>query len=345
MNNIYMFPSVLEGNNTELKSVADDLINGMKLFINGGAYIIGNLALTEGISPHKIINSSPDDLDYQLLLSAGLLLANFNNNRAAYLTTGFPFSTYQINRQVAKDYIKRLHSIRYDASPFSNKTGADKMHVQVSDVDILPEMMGNIIALRKGEYEARGDFFIVSLGFGTCEAVVSTENGIVQRTTTSTYGMQYAIDLLINELSRSHYLGLKNKRQVDIAFQRNYIVLNRKKIDITDLKKKVLHNYYHDVISPALRNAFKDSDFEKASKFFITGGGALYSDLTDEFYQEFSDIVDVEVVENPLTLTAKGYCLHSLELANGDKSLALGLDIGNANTVLAQFDEGTFGWQ
>jgi len=54
----YTFPSVFEGNNTDLRNVSPDLINGLKVYHNGDGYVIGNLALTEGVSPHKNINSA-----------------------------------------------------------------------------------------------------------------------------------------------------------------------------------------------------------------------------------------------------------------------------------------------
>ncbi len=343
MTSVYSLPSVFEGHNSDLELVSKDLLNGIKIFNNGDGYILGNLALSEGFAPHKAINSSPQELDYLLFLQAGLLLSNYNNQRPITLTTGFPFSTYQINRELAKEIVRKEHHIEYDASTFSNQRRL-MMDVEVAKVDILSEMQGNITALRKGDHKASGDFFVVSLGYGTFEAVFSTENGIVQRTAVSTIGLQYAIDQFIRELSKSHYLGLKTKKQIDSAFQNDYIVLNRRKFDIKDIRKRVLNQYYEDIISPALLRAFNDNDFARANNFYITGGGALYSDLIDKFYSEFDDIIQMTVVNNPLTLTSLGYCLNSLEINGNDKETAVGLDIGNSNTVLTQFEEGTCGW-
>ena len=330
--NSYIFPSVFERHNSELDTVSSDLINGLRLFLNGESYIIGNLALSEGLSPHKTINSSPEDLDYNLFLYSGLLLANSKSQNKKRITTGFPFSTYKVNRNIAKTIIKGKHIIDYDASTFSNAS-KQKEEVEVSDVEIIPEMIANITALRKGKLKARGDFFVVSLGYGTCEAVFSTESGIVQRTAVSTKGIHYAINMFMKEMEETHYLGLKNRRQIDAAFQEDYIVLNRKKHDIRSIKGAVLKSYYHDIISPALMNAFTDADFSKAKKLYLTGGGALYSDLLKCFMDEFSDIINTELVSNPLTLASQGYFLNSLgNVQNGEA--AIGLDIGNSNTVL-----------
>ena len=334
----YRFPSVFERHNSELDTVAKDLLNGLKIFLNGESYIIGQLALSEGEFPHKSINSSPEDLDYNLFLYAGLLLSNYTNiHNSVFITTGFPFSTYNINKNIAKTMINGKHIIDFDASTFSDKSKMT-INVEVGNVEILTEMMGNIIALRKGEKKETSDFFIVSLGYGTCEAVFSTTNGIVQRTSVSTKGIVFAINMFMKELEKTHYLGLKNKRQIDEAFQEDYIVLNRKRFDIRQLKESVLKSYYEDVISPALIAAFTDTDFGKAKKMYITGGGALYPDLVNCFNEEFDDIINVEVVDNPLTLSSQGYYINSAEKSI-DGQFPIGLDIGNSNTVLTQFED------
>lgn len=71
----YCFPSTYEITNQELSRVADSLLNGLKIKMRDNDYIVGNLALREGYSPHKNINSGPSEEKYQLLLKAGLLLA------------------------------------------------------------------------------------------------------------------------------------------------------------------------------------------------------------------------------------------------------------------------------
>jgi len=337
-----IFPSVLEGNNRELHRVSQDLLNGLKIYTNGSSYIIGNLALLQGISPHRTVNCSPDELEYKLLLDAGILIANYNHNRPIYLTLGFPFSTYTVNKQMAKKVALGMKKIEFAPSTFGYKDNRDSIMVQVLDVDVLPEMMGNIIALRKGAYKATGNFFVISLGYGTLEAILSTDNGVIQRTAISNFGIQYAIDLFTTELSKENYLGLKNKKQLDVLFQENTLILNRKHIDITEIKRKVLQQYYHEVVSPSLRSAFTDNDFNISRHMFITGGGALYSDLINCFSNEFKDITNIEVVDNPLTLTSIGYCLNSLDLTGGIKNGAIGLDIGNANTVVTQFNSSIF---
>jgi len=338
MRNSYSVPSVFEHNNSNLAMVSQDLINGLRLYIDDVPYIVGNLALSEGLSPHRTVNAAPSEVDYQILFQTALLLASYKNNRPLVVTTGFPFSTYQVNKGVAVDLLKRTHRIDFDMSSFTNK-GRTEMKVDVVSVEVLPEMMGNIVALRKGETKASGNFFVISLGYGTCEAALSTENGIVQRTAISIQGLQYALDLFIKDLGLQYNLGLKNEKQIEQAFMNNYIMLNRRKIDILDIRRNVLNMYYKDVISPNLRRVFTDADFTKASKMYITGGGALYMELVENFYKEFEGICNIEVVENPLTLTSVGYCLHSVDVNGGDVNTAVGIDIGNSNTVVTQYED------
>jgi len=333
----YSFPSMFEATSEELNFVSKDLINGIKIFDEDQAYILGNLALTEGLAPNKAINSSPEELDYSLFLKAGILLANYINNRPLTITTGFPFSTYQIYKKKAEELIMDIETIEYSPGTYSNKPKS-KLKTQIQKVEILPEMIGNIISLRAGEENAEGNFFVVSLGYGTCEAVLSTDNGIVHRTAASINGMQYAVDMFMRSLSNRYYLGLKTGKQIDMSFRNDYIILDRKKVDITNLRRNVLQRYYNHVISPVLRRSFGDSDFEKADKIYLTGGGALFPELIESFNDEFDDIATVEVVKNPLTLTSEGYSLNSIMLTGGDKSTAIGLDVGNANTVLTQYE-------
>ena len=132
----YTFPSVFEGNNTDLKNVSPDLINGLKIFHNGEGYVIGNLALTEGVSPHKNINSAPDELDYQLLLKAALLIANQKLGNPITVTTGFPFSTFQLNKEKATQLIDGQHTVEYDAATYG---GGVKKNVQVWVTELLKD--------------------------------------------------------------------------------------------------------------------------------------------------------------------------------------------------------------
>jgi|GEM_PF-88222 len=332
---LLQFPSIIEGNNTELRQVAPDLINGLKLHEKRRAYVIGNLALTEGVAPHKNINSAPGELEYQLLLKSALLLAasELGKNKLT-VTTGFPTSTYQLFREQAVEIIEKEHIIEYDPATYSN-TVRRNMPVTVNKVQVMPEIQGCILGLRNGQPQAKGNFFVVSLGFGTCEAVMSTESGTVQRTSISTKGLRYAVNLMMNELGKKYYLELQNEHQFDQAFQKGFLFSNRKRVDLRETRERVLQQYYQDVISPALRKAFQDADFQRADKLYLVGGGAYYEDLLAQFNQEFQDVVEVIVPQDPAGMATIGYCINSIQLNNGDASAAIGIDLGNATTIVS----------
>ncbi len=334
----YTFPSVFEGNNTDLRNVSPDLINGLKLYHNGDGYVVGNLALTEGVSPHRNINSAPDELDYHLLLKSGMLIANQKLGNPLTLSTGFPFSTFQLYKEMASKLINAQHVIEYDAATYGGGTRKN-VQVEIDNVQVIPEVISCAIALRKGTQQVSGNFFVMSLGYGTLEGLLSTEGGIVQRTSLSTYGLRYAVNLLEKELAKTYYLELKTEHQIDAAFQKGVIFLNRKRIDIKEIRDKVLKQYYEDVISPAMRKAFNDNDFTISHEMFLAGGGAMYPGLVDCFKKEFQDVLDLKVADEPQTLASRGYCINSAQLNGGVKSNAVGLDIGNATTILSIFDE------
>lgn len=60
----------------------------------------------------------------------------------------------------------------------------------------------------------------------------------------------------------------------------------------------------------------------------------MYTELLDCFREEFGEILDVEVVDDPVTAASRGYCLRSISLA-GNRGVAIGLDIGNAHTAMS----------
>ncbi|OIP02657.1 MAG: hypothetical protein AUJ97_05735 [Bacteroidetes bacterium CG2_30_32_10] len=332
------FPSVVEINNFELKKVSDNLINGLKLKNGDVYYIIGELALEEGSSPHKSINSAPTDTDYQLLLKTSLLLAYNHLQMPFYVTAGFPFITYQLYRNDAINFIQQNHTIQFDASTCTN-FGISQVNANVIKTMILSEIQGCDIAIRKGETEEKSSFFIVGLGYGTFEAALSNENGITQRTFVSSQGIRYAVNMLARELLQSYYVGLITEHQFDMGFKTGTLTMNRKNIDIKEFRKRALLNYYKEVISPMLKKSFTDNDFSKCKKMYLVGGGALYPELLDCFNKEFKDLLEIIVYPEPTTCASKGYCIYSKEALENNDAAAVGIDIGNSTTRISFYDD------
>jgi hypothetical protein len=342
MEKSFIFPSVFEENYREFDKVASTFIEGMKIInFKGNDYIIGELALKEGNSPHKFLNSSAGDTDYQLLGLTALLVATQGRFSNLVITTGFPFTTYQPYRQGAIDFFTGEHELSFDMSTLGGMS-IEKAGFKIPHVEVMPEIEGCIKAIRDGEINEKKNFFIASLGFGTFETALSTPNGLIHRTTYSTQGVFYAVNILENILQKQYYLSLLTTQQIERAFQRGSIISNRKRIDLTEIRAKALLSYYKEVISPALRKKFNDEDFLRAEKIYLVGGGARYEELVRAFREEFRDILEIVVFPNPEMAASKGYCLHSLDAGkqkvnnSEEKSnyTYIGLDIGNSNTVV-----------
>lgn len=329
------FSSLVENSNANLSNTAKDLLNGLKVFHDNKWYICGNLAMSEGQLPHKLINSAPTDLDYQLLVKAALLLILDVSEQPLTITTGFPYSTYRIYKDMAKEFLMKTHLIEFDTSTYSSN-GKKSLVFDVQNVDVIPEIVGCTIALRKGEQKAEGNFFVFSCGFGTFESILSLESGIVEQTMVSTHGLKYAVNLMMSELEKNYYLGFRSAHLMDEAFQKGQIFLNRKNVDLKEIRKNVLKSYYNEVISPNLRNVITDTNLVKANKIYLCGGGMYYQDLVECFKDEFGEIVQLVIVDDPASLASKGYALNSLRASGGNKAYSMGLDIGNATTVITR---------
>ncbi|GGH30038.1 ParM/StbA family protein [Sphingobacterium alkalisoli] len=335
---IQSFSSLVENNNTVLINTSKDLLHGLKILHNDKWYICGDLALNEGQSPHKLINSSPDDTDYQLLAKAALIVSQENLEQPICITTGFPYATYHIHKEKAINFFKRTHILDFDSSTYG--TGGKKKNVlEVQQVEVIPEIVGCTIGIRRGELQATGSFFVLSCGFGTFESILSTDSGIIEQSMVSAHGIRYAVNIMINELKSKYYLEFRNAHQFDDAFQRGYVYLNRQNIDLREIRRNAIRTYYEDIVSPVLRNIITDKNLMKTNHIYLCGGAMYYQDLVECFREEFEGIAQLEVVENPETMASKGYALNSLRIAHGKKKSALGIDIGNATTIVTNFDD------
>lgn len=350
------FPSVYEATNREFSGMNASPIDAIKIKYEDTDYLVGNLAMQEGYSPHKGLNSSPAEMEYRMLSQAGLLLTNPGSEDEIVLTTGFPFSTYMLYRDKAVEFLTGRHAVEFDAS-LCGGNGPIRREINVSKVYVIPEIQGCVDAIREGSLEEKDNFFMVSLGYGTCEAVASTRAGLINRSMVSTHGLRHAVNLMANELAKDFYLNLKTEHQIDAAFSKKSITVNRVKHDLSDIREKVLRMYYQEIISPNLRRAFTDDDFNKTPKMYLAGGGARYPELVQCFREEFGEIVSVEVYPEPEKCASHGYCLYAkkqLDARKGDdfqkmdadafmkggRKLAVGLDVGNANTCVTVFVEG-----
>jgi hypothetical protein len=331
------FPSIFEPVYGNTENSATDLLNGIKIKNGNNWYIVGNLAKYGGFNPTRIINSSPAEGDFEILFKSALVLASERVKSPLCLTLGFPFSTYNIYKGAAEQFLsKRNFLVEYDTQTYDNVGGIKRTMVEVEKFDIIPEIVGSIIGIKTlyGGKLSSGNFIVISLGFGTLEGAMASKNGLIQRTVFSSFGISYAINNLGRELNKQYYLSLKNEYQLDDAFVNGYITINRKKIDLKPLRREILNQYYKSVISPIIRKYFTDADFENCETMYLVGGGAHYQDLVDCFNEEFKDIVSVTVYPNPENIASTGYLYNTLKFANGQMVQSVGLDLGNSSTVL-----------
>ena len=331
---IVTIPSLFETSQSNLERTSTNIIKGLRIKHGDSFYIVGELAENEGIMPHKDINCSPDSLDYNILMKSALLIANARKGNPLTITTGFPFATYRLNREDAYSNLVAFHMVEFDSNTYSN-SGIRKMTIEVKAAEILPEVTAASLAVRKLK-NIDNDFFMLSLGYGTFETLFSTRDGELasQKAASSVPGIVYAVDLLKIELSNMQHTSMQNDYYFDKALQNGYIFLKRRKVDITNIRKRVLETYYDNIISPHLKRAFTDKEFSKAKAIYLSGGGALYPELIEKFNAEFEDVMPVIIPENPNYLAVKGYCLNSAKMTKGDASQSVGIDLGNSTTII-----------
>lgn len=334
---VVSIPSVFETAPSNLDYFVDKIHKGLKIKIGNEFYIVGDLALNEGVQPRKEINSSPNDLDYKVLMTSALLVGNSKLGNPLTITTGFPYASYQVNKDLALQNLVKDHLVEYDSSVFSSG-GVKRIVVEVKNGAILPEVSASAHAIRT-LHKIEVDFMVFSLGYGTFETIFSNSDGEfgLQRTASSSQGLLYAVQALRKELFTLYPSNMISDTFLDEALRSGFIFLGRKKVDIKDLKYKVLKQYYNNLISPTLKKAFTDREFSKAQGIYLSGGGALYPELVSMFEEEFKDILEVHVPEDPHHLAAKGYCLRSAKLSGGNTTQSLGIDMGNSTTIVCYF--------
>lgn len=334
------FPSVFETAFGNTENSSKDLLNGLKIKKDDTWYLVGNLAKRGGINPGRITNASPMEDDYEILFKAAMINVVDKLQQPLSITVGFPFSTYNIYKASAEQFLAKRHFLmEYDTQTYNTKGSIKKAMMDIEKFEVIPEIVGGIIGLKKTIGDPNLDNFIaVSFGFGTIEGGMATGNGLIHRTCFSSHGIKYAINNLARELNKKYYLDMKNEHQLDDAFMKGSIFTNRKRIDLKDVKKEVLTQYYKEVVSPLLRNYFTDQDLENCARIYLMGGGAHYRELTDAFMEEFRDFIPVEIAPSPENLISLGYLYNSLRISDEKQQRSVGVDLGNASSIISIFE-------
>jgi plasmid segregation protein ParM len=335
------FPSLFETAYGSMQNSAKDLLNGLKVKKDNTWYLVGNLAKRNGINPGKITNAAPTEEDFDILFRTALINLAGKVKNPVTLTIGFPFATYNVFKLAAEQYLSKRHFlVEYDTQTFNIIGQTKRETFDIEKFEVIPEIVGGIIGLKKKYAGSIPENFIaISFGFGTMEATMVSSDGLIQRTSISTHGIRYAINNITQELNKKYYLQLKNEHQIDDAFIKGSIFINRKRVDIAVMRKEVLLQYYREVVSPILRGHFTDMDFESCEKIYLLGGGAYYCDLTNALKEEFESFIPVVVAEEPEKLASIGYLYNSLRLSDNNPDRSVGIDLGNAFSMISYFTE------
>jgi hypothetical protein len=335
------FPSVYETAFGNTENSAKDLLNGLKVKRNETWYLVGNMAKRSAINAGRIVNAAPIEEDFDILFRSSMVNILDKVKQPFTVTTGFPLSTYNVYKNDAQQFLGRRHFlVEYDASTFNVKGGIKKNTFEVDTFDVIPEIVGGIIGLKKTLPDiANENFIAISFGFGTVEGGFATSDGLVHRTCFSSHGIRYVIGNLARELNINYYLEMKNEHQMDEAFVKGSIFANRRRIDLKEMRITLLRQYYKEVVSPLMRQHFTDGDLEQCSKIYLLGGGAHYNELTDAVAEEFHGFIPVEVVPQPEIIASIGYLYNSLRVSDNNPSRCIGIDIGNATTTTSIFEQ------
>lgn len=335
------FPSVLETTFGSTENSSKDLLNGLKVKKEDTWYMVGNLAKRAGVNPNHLTNASPQLEDYEILFKSAMLSVASHIEQPVAVTMGFPFSTYSVYKAAAEQFLSKRHFLaEYDTQTYNVAGSVKRTTFDIDNFDVIPEIVGCVIGLKKmSGNKPPGNFIAISLGFGTIEGGMATEEGLVHRTCFSSYGLQYAIDNLSQELNKRYYLKMKNVHQLDDAFRKGSIFINREKIDLKGLRKNILNQYYREVIFLLLNKYFTDQDFEICEKIYLMGGGAHYPELVEAFQNEFKGSIEVEVAPEPEKLASIGYLYNSFRISDGKQQRSVGIDIGNSSTTVSVFQE------
>ncbi len=333
----FSFPSVFEAAYGNTENTAASLLTGMKIKVDGQWYLVGDLAKKNGIDAQRVINAAPDQLDFEILFKSALLNCAETVEKPFNITMGLPYSTYNAYRQpLLRMLEQRYFTVDYNNETYKHEGGVRSINIELKNFDVIPEIVGAVIGIKKGNLVTDSNprnFIVISLGYGTAEGGMATDDGLVQRTCFSARGMRYVVNNAQRELSKLHYLDMKNEFQLNDSLVKGFMIAHRKRIDLRDIRREVLTQYYKQVISPNFRSHFTDQDFERCTAIYLVGGGILFNELREQFEEEFNGFLPVEVVSDPQNVASVGYFHHAASLG-GSVSNAIGLDIGNSSTIV-----------
>ena len=329
------FTSVLESTYGTGVVSSNSLLGGIKIKFEDNWFLVGDSCKNLGRNPHRIVNASPNEIDFKILFLSSLLISGSSKTERINLSVGFPFSTYNHYRPLAESFFsKKVFNIEYDTSLYKRDGKIESRIVDIENFDIIPELAACVIGLKKKERVSEKNFLMISIGYGTAEIGIVTEEGLNQRTIISVPGIIRCIQNFRDELEKEHFIGFMTDNQLDDAFKSGTIMLDRRVINIHTMKSNILKSYYKEYISDTIRSRISDRDFSNIQKIFVCGGGVHYSEIKECFNIEFERVVPVEIASDPDTLAAHGYFYNSHKFSGSPDAINIGIDLGNSSTYV-----------
>ena len=190
----YTFPSVFEGNNTDLRNVSSDLINGLKVYHNGDGLYPRKSRFNRRCFSTQKHQRCPDELDYDLFKIW------FTDSKSGSWAILLPFHRLSIllfrSFITAANLINQNHVVEYDAATYGGRKNVQEMLIMFKSSQRLL-----CYCLKKRYSKTSGNFFVMSLGYGTLGgAPIYGGRKIAQRNFRLLGFEIYAVNLLEKEL-------------------------------------------------------------------------------------------------------------------------------------------------
>ena len=266
------------------------------------------------------INSvSPFGAKFQLLARMALLLADTEDGGRVSLTVSLPSFLYAY-RDMVENSLQGKITVNFGASQVC-KEYISRV-IDISRLQVISRLESCIAAIRWGKIQEKGNFAVVNLGQGACEAVLSIA-GAPEGRQFCVRGIRAGIDLGIG--SESLQQALFGRKMADTR--------------VPQLRKEVLRCYYQDVVSSSIRDVLSGQN-DDCPKIYLCGDGASYPELVQCFRDEFGERFPVLVYPSPEKCASQGCSIQAMSARQRfsetpGSALAVGLDVDDRYTCVS----------
>lgn len=312
----FVFPSVCRPFDGMLDTSPEDgIFAPLALKFRGKEYLVGKIPdILDEINP-----VSPFGAKFQLLARMALLLADTEDGGRVSLTVSLPSFLYAYRDMVEKSLQGKI-TVDFGASQVC-KEYISRV-IDISHLQVISRLDSCVAAIRRGNIREEGDFLVVNLGQGACEATVSIAGTPAGRQF-CVRGIRAGIDL-----------GIGSESLQQALFGRQTA-----KASVPRLRKEVLRRYYQDIISSNIRDVLSGQK-DNCSKIYLCGDGAAYPELVQCFRDEFGERFSISVYPSPERCASQGCSIQSLSARHRlsetpGSALAVGLDVDDRYTCVS----------